>query len=69
MKDVQCYELFGGIELKNHAFSFFSFYMEHAFACPSHCFRACGSPDVLTFAKKFKKCDVGTCSDVQRCYV
>ena len=23
MKDVQCYELFGGITLKNHAFSFF----------------------------------------------
>ena len=22
MKDVQCYELFGGIALKNHAFSF-----------------------------------------------
>ena len=22
MKDVQCYELFGGITLKNHAFSF-----------------------------------------------
>ena len=25
MKDVQCHELFGGIALKNHAFSFFSF--------------------------------------------
>ena len=25
MKDVQCYELFGGIALKNHAFSFISF--------------------------------------------
>ena len=24
VKDVQCYELFGGIALKNHAFSFFS---------------------------------------------
>ena len=23
MKDVQCYELFGGIALKNHACSFF----------------------------------------------
>ena len=23
MKDVQCHELFGGIALKNHAFSFF----------------------------------------------
>ena len=22
MKDVQCYEIFGGIALKNHAFSF-----------------------------------------------
>ena len=27
MKDVQCYELFGGIALKNHAFSFFSFFI------------------------------------------
>ena len=25
MKGVQCYELFGGIALKNHAFFFFSF--------------------------------------------
>ena len=25
MKDVQCYELFGGIALKNHAFFFFIF--------------------------------------------
>ena len=25
MKGVQCYEFFGGIALKNHAFSFFSF--------------------------------------------
>ena len=28
MKDVQCYELFGGIALKNHAFSF-SFHNLH----------------------------------------
>ena len=27
MKDVQCYELFGGIALKNHALSFFIFIM------------------------------------------
>ena len=26
MKGVQCYELFGGIALKNHAFSFFFSY-------------------------------------------
>ena len=26
MKGVQCYELFGGIALKNHAFSFFNFH-------------------------------------------
>ena len=26
MKGVQCYELFGGIALKNHAFSFFISY-------------------------------------------
>ena len=25
MKDVQCYEIYGGIALKNRAFSFFSF--------------------------------------------
>ena len=25
MKGVQCYELFGGIALKNHTFSFFIF--------------------------------------------
>ena len=25
MKGVQCYELFGGIALNNHTFSFFSF--------------------------------------------
>ena len=28
MKGVQCYELFGGIALKNHTFSFFSFTLE-----------------------------------------
>ena len=28
MKDVQCYELFGGISLKDHAFSFF-------YVCPN----------------------------------
>ena len=28
MKGVQCYELFGGIALKNHAFSFFFFFNE-----------------------------------------
>ena len=27
MKGVQCYELFGGIALKNHAFSFFHYHM------------------------------------------
>ena len=26
MKGVQCYELFGGIALKNHTFSFFSIF-------------------------------------------
>ena len=29
MKDVQCYELFGGIALKNHAFSFFMYVHEY----------------------------------------
>ena len=26
VKDVQCYKLFGGIALRNHAFSFFNFF-------------------------------------------
>ena len=30
MKDVQCYDLFGGIALKNHAFSF-------SFVCSLYC--------------------------------
>ena len=34
MKDVQCYELFGGIALKNHAFSFFQ-EMSQSNALPS----------------------------------
>ena len=29
MKGVQCYELFGGIALKNHTFSFFIFIWQH----------------------------------------
>ena len=29
MKDVQCYELFGGIADKNHAFSFFISYVRN----------------------------------------
>ena len=28
MKGVQCYDLFGGIALKIHTFSFFSFFMK-----------------------------------------
>ena len=31
MKDVQCYELFGGIALKNHAFSFLNIQEPMAF--------------------------------------
>ena len=31
MKDVQCYELFGGIALKNHAFSFFVWEYSHQY--------------------------------------
>ena len=30
MKGVQCYELFGGIALKNHTFSFFSYKTHNA---------------------------------------
>ena len=39
MKDVQCYELFGGIALKNHAFSFFQFpfISFHVLICIMHC--------------------------------
>ena len=33
MKGVQCYELFGGIALKNHAFSFFNINI----SCLSNC--------------------------------
>ena len=34
MKGVQCYELFGGIALKNHTFSFFHFHiMVHSIKC------------------------------------
>ena len=38
MKGVQCYELFGGIALKNHTFSFFSFSKDHF---PSKCSIEC----------------------------
>ena len=31
MKGVQCYELFGGIALKIHTFSFFSFFIKLLF--------------------------------------
>ena len=30
VKDVQCYELFGGIALKNHAFSFHFIFHQYA---------------------------------------
>ena len=32
MKDVQCYELFGGIALKNDEFSFFHFHLNESSA-------------------------------------
>ena len=32
VKDVQCYELFGGIALKNHAFSFFFYSSSNCFS-------------------------------------
>ena len=34
MKGVQCYELFGGIALKIHTFSFFHFYGNTKVAAP-----------------------------------
>ena len=46
MKDVQCYELFGGIALKNHAFSYFIFIYQSA---KSHmCIWICVHVDVCT---------------------
>ena len=33
MKDVQCYELFGGIALKIHTFSFFSYTIMYMQLC------------------------------------
>ena len=37
MKGVQCYELFGGIALKNHTFSFFIFIMRESCLASSAC--------------------------------
>ena len=34
VKGVQCYELFGGIALKIHTFSFSSFSLDHMFNIP-----------------------------------
>ena len=41
MKGVQCYELFGGIALKNHTFSFSKFSFSFHFQCSQcvECFR------------------------------
>ena len=40
MKGVQCYELFGGIALKNHTFSFFHFHIQNT---NKHCCVSQGS--------------------------
>ena len=54
MKDVQCYELFGGIALKNHAFSCNSSIL--SFGCQIvkfgfPCFMACNRCEISTFIK------------------
>ena len=36
MKDVQCYELFGGVALKNHEFLFFSFDLQKSMVKNKH---------------------------------
>ena len=38
MKGAQCYELFGGIALKNHAFSFFIFFISIRLFAPAFIF-------------------------------
>ena len=46
MKGVQCYELFGGIALKNHTFSFFTLTVVQA---PRHKYMVLGSKFSLVF--------------------
>ena len=41
MKDVQCYELFGGISLKNHAFSFHFHKGSSELKVDTQCFMIC----------------------------
>ena len=44
MKDVQCYELFGGITLNNHAFSFFSYCSSRCYVLGNRCVSAVDIP-------------------------
>ena len=56
MKGIQCYELFGGIALKIHTFSF-SFSMSHGhncFALVSLCSRCDGNKDLTSLASIIK---------------
>ena len=55
MKDVQCYELFGGIALKNYTFSFFfimlrSSFQSTFFSCKSQT-NVCENRKYIVFSK------------------
>ena len=52
MKGVQCYELFGGIALKNHAFSFFISFHPNLIDAGDQCF---GHKSKRTLPKRPKK--------------
>ena len=51
MKDVQCYELFGGIALKNHTFNFFisSFLLQLTFMLSSSTSSMFSTPSLSSF--------------------
>ena len=67
MKGVQCYELFGGIALKKHAFSFFISFLglfdNSCFACFSQVFVAGFS---ITCPVCFLEVDVGSPRPINR---
>ena len=82
MKGVQCYELFGGIALKNDTFSFHdteltqkeklyqnNFTGSMPLLTPNHSFRTCGGPEAVTSATTTKKCCGKTSSGGQEGYI
>ena len=62
MKGVQCYELFGGIALKNNAFSFFSFSLRSTYkiACLCHYCHSSTAPSFV--ADMLHKKPLHTCN-------